>query len=170
MRTGFRRRRTTTWAAGLVAAFDASGVQRVGTPGELASGTWLAAEAALSSVAIARLSVPAIPAHGLRSLYDVCQRCLDGQLDAFFVAFEAPYAIEGAPPWARPADSGLVWHAAVPWGWNRSGWHGSGPSSRVVESRGQLGGIEVQDGSRFLPTVQQRFEQLLHGFQRIVVE
>jgi hypothetical protein len=49
---------TTTWAAGLVAAFDASGVHRVGTPGDLASGAWLAAEATQSGVAIARLPVP----------------------------------------------------------------------------------------------------------------
>ena len=49
---------TTTWAARLVAAFDASGVHRVGTPGDLASGAWLAAEATQSGVAIARLPVP----------------------------------------------------------------------------------------------------------------
>ena len=49
---------TTAWAARLVAAFDASGVHRVGTPGDLASGAWLAAEAAQSGVAMARLSVP----------------------------------------------------------------------------------------------------------------
>jgi hypothetical protein len=49
---------TTTWAARLVAAFDASGVHRVGTPGDLASGAWFAEEAAQSGVAIARLPVP----------------------------------------------------------------------------------------------------------------
>jgi hypothetical protein len=49
---------TTTWAARLVAAFDASGVHRVGTPGDLASGAWFAAEAAQSGVAMARLPVP----------------------------------------------------------------------------------------------------------------
>ena len=49
---------TTTWAARLVAAFDASGVHRVGTPGDLASGAWFAAEAAQSGVPIARLPVP----------------------------------------------------------------------------------------------------------------
>ena len=31
----------------------------------------------------------------------------------------------------RQADSSLFLHAAVPWGWNRSGWYGIGPSSRV---------------------------------------
>jgi hypothetical protein len=49
---------TTPWAARLVAAFDASGVHRVGTPGDLASGAWFAAEAAQSGVAMARLPVP----------------------------------------------------------------------------------------------------------------
>jgi hypothetical protein len=49
---------TTTWAARLVAAFDASGVHRVGTPGDLASGAWFAAEAVQSGVAMARLPVP----------------------------------------------------------------------------------------------------------------
>src|SRR5437870_2446775 len=49
---------TTTWTARLVAAFDASGVHRVGTPGDLASGAWLAAEAAQSGVATVRLPVP----------------------------------------------------------------------------------------------------------------
>jgi len=58
MNTISLRRLTTTWAARLVAAFDASGVHRVGTPGDLASGTWFASEAAQSGVAIARLPVP----------------------------------------------------------------------------------------------------------------
>ena len=49
---------TTTWTARLVAAFDASGVHRVGTPGDLASGAWLAVEAAQSGVATVRLPVP----------------------------------------------------------------------------------------------------------------
>ena len=58
MNTVSLRSLTTTWAARLVAAFDASGVHRVGTPGDLASGAWLAAEAAQSGVAMARLPVP----------------------------------------------------------------------------------------------------------------
>jgi hypothetical protein len=58
MHTVSLSRLTTTWAARLVAAFDASGVHRVGTPGDLASGTWFAAEAVQSGVAIVRLPVP----------------------------------------------------------------------------------------------------------------
>jgi hypothetical protein len=42
----------------------------------------------------------AIPAHGLRILYNLCRRCLDGQYAASFVAFESPHTLEGAPPWA----------------------------------------------------------------------
>ena len=49
---------TTTWAAQLVAAFDASGIHRVGTPGDLASGVWFESEAAKSGVDVARMSVP----------------------------------------------------------------------------------------------------------------
>ena len=48
MSTVSLRSLTTTWAADLVAAFDASGVHRVGTPGDLASGAWFAEEAAQS--------------------------------------------------------------------------------------------------------------------------
>lgn len=58
MSTVSLRSLTTTWAADLVAAFDASGVHRVGTPGDLASGAWFAAEAMQSGVAITRLPVP----------------------------------------------------------------------------------------------------------------
>ena len=67
----------------------------------------------------------------------------------------------------RQADSGLFPHAAVPWWWNRSGLYGSG---LAVESSGRLGRIDVQDGSRFLQAVQQRFEQVLHGGQCIGIE
>jgi len=44
--------------AKLVAAFDASGIHRVGTPGDLASGAWFEGEAAQSGVAISRMPVP----------------------------------------------------------------------------------------------------------------
>jgi hypothetical protein len=119
MRTVSLSSLTTTWAAGLVAAFDASGVHRVGTPGDLASGTWLAAEAAPSGVAIARLPVPIQYTHveeaylacaGLRidglPLFDapactgasgtLCAR--EGQGDIGFAAFP-PHAasIKGQP-------------------------------------------------------------------------
>ena len=49
---------TTTWAAQLAAAFDASGIHRVGTPGDLASGAWFECEAAKSGVDVARMPVP----------------------------------------------------------------------------------------------------------------
>ena len=58
MKTVSLRSLTTTWAARLVVAFDTSGVHRVGAPGDLANGTWLAAEAAQSGVAVASLPVP----------------------------------------------------------------------------------------------------------------
>ncbi len=49
---------TTTWAAQLAAAFDASGIHRVGTPGDLASGEWFESEAVKSGVDVARMPVP----------------------------------------------------------------------------------------------------------------
>ncbi len=38
------------------------------------------------------------------------------------------------------------------------------------ESSLRLRGVEVQDGGGFLPAVKQRFEQVPHGFQSIIVE
>ena len=81
---------TTTWAAGLVAAFDASGVHRVGTPGDLASGTWLAAEAAQSGVALARLPVPIQYTH-VEEAYLAC----------------AGLRIDGLPLFDSPACAGV---------------------------------------------------------------
>ncbi len=46
------------WAAGLVAAFDASGVHRMCTPGDFASGAWFEAEAARIGAAVTRMPVP----------------------------------------------------------------------------------------------------------------
>jgi hypothetical protein len=43
MKTVSLRSLTTPWAVRLAAAFDASGVPRVSTPGALASGAWCAA-------------------------------------------------------------------------------------------------------------------------------
>jgi hypothetical protein len=90
MSTVSLRSLTTTWAAGLVAAFDASGVHRVGTPGDLASGTWLAAEAAQSGVAIARLPVPIQYTH-VEEAYLAC----------------AGLRIDGLPLFDAPASTGV---------------------------------------------------------------
>src|SRR5262245_15383426 len=49
---------TTSWAARLVAAFDASGVHRVGTPGDVASGARFGGEARQRGGAMVRLPVP----------------------------------------------------------------------------------------------------------------
>ena len=81
---------TTTWAARLVAAFDASGVHRVGTPGDLASGAWFAAEAAQSGVAMARLSVP-IQCTLVEAAYLAC----------------AELRIDGLPMFDSPACAGV---------------------------------------------------------------
>ena len=46
--------------ARLVATFDvpASGIHRVGTPGDFASGAWFEGEAATSGIAVSRMPVP----------------------------------------------------------------------------------------------------------------
>ncbi len=49
---------TPAWVAQLVAAFDASGIHRVGTPGDLASGAWFESEATKSGAAVLRMPVP----------------------------------------------------------------------------------------------------------------
>ncbi|MEO8441843.1 MAG: hypothetical protein ABI547_05105, partial [Betaproteobacteria bacterium] len=49
---------TTSRAAQLVAAFDSSGIHRVGTPGDFASGDWLAAEAGAAGATVSRMPVP----------------------------------------------------------------------------------------------------------------
>jgi hypothetical protein len=81
---------TTTWAARLVAAFDASGVHRVGTPGDLASGAWFAAEAAQIGVPIARLPVP-IQCTRVEEAYLAC----------------AGLRIDGLPMFDAPACAGV---------------------------------------------------------------
>ncbi len=48
---------TTAWAAQLVAAFDGSGIHRVGTTGDLASGAWFQSETEKSGAAVSRVPV-----------------------------------------------------------------------------------------------------------------
>ena len=81
---------TTTWAAQLAAAFDASGIHRVGTPGDLASGVWFESEAAKSSVDVARMPVPI-----QRTLVD----------EAYLEC--AGIRIDGLPLFDSPATAGI---------------------------------------------------------------
>ena len=48
---------TASRAARLVSAFDVSGIHRVGTPGDFASGEWLESEARATGVAVSRMPV-----------------------------------------------------------------------------------------------------------------
>ena len=48
---------TASRVARLVAAFDVSGIHRVGTPGDFASGEWLAGEAGATGAAVSRMPV-----------------------------------------------------------------------------------------------------------------
>ena len=49
---------TASWAAKLVETFDASGVHRIGVPGDFTSGAWFESEAAKSGSTISRMPVP----------------------------------------------------------------------------------------------------------------
>ncbi len=49
---------TPTTVAQLVAAFDASGIHRVGSAGDLASGAWFESEAVKSGAEVSRMAVP----------------------------------------------------------------------------------------------------------------
>ena len=49
---------STAWAAQHVAAFDGSGVHRMGAPGDYASGAWFEAEAAATGAVVSRIPVP----------------------------------------------------------------------------------------------------------------
>ena len=66
----------------------------------------------------------------------------------------------------REAASGRGPDAAPPWRWNLNGLIGS--AQRL--SRESIKRYRGQDGSGFLQAVQQSFEQVLHGLQRIIVK
>lgn len=54
---------TAARAAELVAAFDISGIHRVGKPGDFASGAWFERETAKSALAVSRTAVPLQQTH-----------------------------------------------------------------------------------------------------------
>jgi hypothetical protein len=112
---------TSSWATAKVREFDSSGVHRIGTPGDRASGEWLLGEASIKGVTVARMPVffertiideayvecaqeriealpmfdaPATPANGIAGL--LCHEGGDGQVA--YVEF-APNAasIKGQP-------------------------------------------------------------------------
>jgi len=47
----------STWVAQRVAAFDGSGIHRIGAPGDFTSGTWFEREAAVGGVTVSRMPV-----------------------------------------------------------------------------------------------------------------
>jgi hypothetical protein len=81
---------TPSSVARLVAAFDASGIHRVGTPGDLASGAWFESEAAQSGIEISRMPVP-IQRTVVEEAYLEC----------------AGLRIDGLPMFDSPSTSGI---------------------------------------------------------------
>jgi hypothetical protein len=77
--------------AQLVAAFDASGIHRVGTPGDLASGAWFEREAATTGVEVTRMPVP-IHQTLIEEAYIEC----------------AGLRIDGLPMFDSPSTSGIA--------------------------------------------------------------
>ena len=96
---------TSSWATTKVREFDGSGVHRIGTPGDIASGEWLLGEASVKAMAVSKMPVvldrsiideaylecaqrriealplfdaPATPAHGIAGLF--CREGGDGQI------------------------------------------------------------------------------------------
>jgi len=96
---------TSSWATTKVREFDESGVHRIGTPGDIASGEWLLAEASVKDMAVSKMPVvfdrsiideaylecaqrriealpmfdaPATPADGIAGLF--CPEGGDGQI------------------------------------------------------------------------------------------
>jgi hypothetical protein len=78
----------------------------------------------------------AIPAHGLRSLDDLCWRYFDGQFDVPFVAFKAPRIIEGVATLGTKQIPVFSQTQLRPGDGTGAGCLGSDP---LLESRGQLG-------------------------------
>jgi hypothetical protein len=78
----------------------------------------------------------AIPAHGLRILYDLCWRYLDGPFDLPFGAFKAPRIIEGVATLGTKQIPVFSQTQLRPGGGTGAGCLGSEP---LPESRGQLG-------------------------------
>ena len=78
----------------------------------------------------------AIPAHGLRILYDLRWRYLAGQFDVPFVAFKAPRTIEGVATLGTKQILVLAQTQLHPGGGTGAVCLGSAP---LLESRGHLG-------------------------------
>jgi hypothetical protein len=92
--------------------------------------------------------------------------CLYEPFDDLFVVLEALGTIGWSSTQCK-ADALLRSDAIPPWPWTMSGCIASHTRSDL---RCTLSGIEVQDGSGFLQAVNECFEQVPHGLQRIIVE
>lgn len=100
---------TATWAAQLVAAFDASGVHRVGTPGDLASGTWFENEAVKTGAEVSRMAVPI-----QRTLVDdAWLECAGLRIDGLPM-FDSPPAPELSGVLCTSGGQGTIGYAEFP--------------------------------------------------------
>ena len=101
----------TSCTAQLVSAFDLSGIHRVGTPGDFASGDWLAAEAGATGAAVTRMPV-AVNQTVLEEAYIECA----GQRIDGLPMFDSPPTAEAGitGPLAANGSTGAIGYLELP--------------------------------------------------------
>ena len=98
--------RDTAWAARQVAAFDASGIHRVGTAGDFASGAWFEHEAAAPGVSVTRMAVPL--QHTV--IDEACIECAGLRIDGLPM-FDSPPATKIAGALCASGAQGAIGYA-----------------------------------------------------------
>ena len=96
---------TSSWATTKVREFDGSGVHRIGTPGDIASGEWLLGEASVKDMAVSKMQVVLD-----RSIIDEAYlECAQRRIEALPL-FDAPASapVDGRPAARRQAYAGLT--------------------------------------------------------------
>ncbi len=109
---------TPSSVAKLVAAFDASGIHRVGTPGDFASGAWFESEAATSGVEVSRMAVPILHTV-VEEAYVEC----------------AGQRIEGLPMFDSPSTSGIAGTLCASGGAGRIGYAEFPPNAASIKGQ-----------------------------------
>ncbi len=102
---------TATRAAQLVAAFDTSGIHRAGTPGDFASGEWLAAEATAAGAAVSHMPVTVNRTVVEEAYIECAGQRIDG-LPMFDSPPSAPAGVTGAL--AANATAGAIGYLELP--------------------------------------------------------
>lgn len=102
-------RMDAAWAAQLVAAFDASGVHRMCTPGDFASGAWFEAEAAQTGAAVVRMPVPTQRTVIHEAYLDCAGHRIDG-----LPMFDSPSCTDVSGALCSSGSNGAIGYAEFP--------------------------------------------------------